>query len=79
MYHQAPLGQEPYVPGIPVILGPKFDYQSTQTRALCTMWKRVLLAPTGALIAAMCYYAIDVASVTLSRLHSINAIDVTRC
>ena len=52
-----------------------------------------LLAPTGALIVTLCYYisirplfqifthsidAIDVTSVTLSRLNSINAIDVTR-
>ena len=55
----------------------------------------VLLAPTGALVLMMVYYisrqrqlfqiftqsidAIDVTSVTLSRLNSINAIDVTRC
>ena len=52
-----------------------------------------LLAPTGALKVTMCYYisthffqiftqsidAIDVTSVTPSRLNSINAIDVTRC
>ena len=53
-----------------------------------------LLAPTGALVLMMVYYiyirplfqiftqsldAIDVTSVTLSRLNSINAIDVTRC
>ena len=53
-----------------------------------------LLAPTGALVLMMVYYisaarqlfqiftqslvAIDVTSVTLSRLNSINAIDVTR-
>ena len=53
-----------------------------------------LLAPTGALVVMMVYYisgsgnffqiftqsidAIDVTSVTLSRLNSINAIDVTR-
>ena len=54
----------------------------------------LLLAPTGALVLMMVYYisaalqllliftqsidAIDVTSVTLSRLNSINAIDVTR-
>ena len=52
-----------------------------------------LLAPTGALIVTLCYYtyvqlfqiftqsidAIHVTSVTLSRLNSINAIDVTSC
>ena len=54
-----------------------------------------LLAPTGALVLMMVYYisaaaqlfqiftqsldAIDVISVTLSRLNSINAIDVKRC
>ena len=54
----------------------------------------LFLAPTGALIVMMVYYtrttfwiftqsiaidAIDVTSVTLSRLKSINAFDVTRC
>ena len=53
----------------------------------------VLLAPTGALLVTMVYYisaaaatssyfhsidSIDVTSVNLSRLNSINAIDVTR-
>ena len=53
-----------------------------------------MLAPTGALVVMMVYYiseaatfqiftqsidAIDVTSVTLSRLNSINEIDVTRC
>ena len=48
----------------------------------------LLLAPTGALVVAplplfqiftQSIDAIDVTSVTLSRLKSINAIDVTRC
>ena len=69
------------------------DWQGDPWCIVLSVWIAHLLAPTGALVLMMVYYlyirplfqiftqsldAIDITSVTLSRLNSINAIDVTR-
>ena len=70
-----------------------FEDGDKKLRTVALIFLRKLLAPTGALVLMMVYYiyihplfqiftqsldAIDVTSVTLSRLNTINAIDVTR-